>query len=194
MGRAVETTSSLANYLKEIWAFGRMTSTMVQRIAYKSVSDHEEGGLPRSPEPLQVLARLGASGAQPQHCEEEMQARVGQAHPQPDVLTVQLPMKSLKRRNGERVEEDVSHSIVAPFEMFSFLYTNYPENFARRFLGGAGARIEDASVLLRNFWAQVPETDGRKQRIAQEFVKRDDIADENEIWERAIPISIHGAP
>ena len=97
-----------------------------------------------------------------------MQAKVAAAHPQPNVLEFACTMRSLKRNaEGREMEVEAKHGIIAPFEMFNFLWPNYPESFRRRLLGGAGAQIDNAADVLRNFWSEVPDSDQRKREMAE---------------------------
>ena len=102
--------------------------------------------------------------------------------------------------------------MVLPHELFAFLYSYYPRNFATRFLGGGTASIANAATHLRSvfngplyaivcvndldtpksFWSAIPDTDPRKRQIAEIYVERADIANVDEIWGRAVPIDIHG--
>ena len=163
----------------------------------KNVCISEEpgvGGIMRStsPEMLEMLASLGTSGRNPQHCHAELQTRLGHSFGHMAVMTFKCPMLSLKRREGEQLHTMADHGIVLPFEFFSMLYGSYPESFAKRFLGGNGATIARAPEMLRRFWAQVPDGDPRKVVIARELMKRPDINRVEDIWDRAIPISFHG--
>lgn len=40
--------------------------------------------------------------------------------------------------------------MVLPHQIFGYMYEHHPDNFAIRFLGGAGARVADAANLLRS--------------------------------------------
>ena len=152
------------------------------------------GGIMRhtSPPLLKILSELGASGRSPQHCHEELQARVRMMFRPMDVMRFKCPMLSLKRVMGKQMRINANHWIVLPFNFFAELFQNAPTEFARSFLGGGDATIADASRLLRGFWANVADDDPRKIRIAEENLKRPDVNAVDEIWERAIPISIHG--
>ena len=48
-----------------------------------------------------------------------------------------------------QVECEVEHSVVLPYEIFSFLYHKAPRSFAARFLGSSEVDVADASAELR---------------------------------------------
>ena len=105
-----------------------------------------------------------------------------------------------------------------PFEVFSYLYHHYPDNFAARFLGSEEASVDNAAtclrsasvayasalcvcmcvfrcgtILSRSFWDSIPNNDPRKRQILEEVLpKKDDVLTEDELWARAVPIDIHG--
>ena len=95
--------STLVSWLQEMWAFGLMAATTVQKVAAKCVADHSDENGPTSPQDLVALAEIGASGASPQHAHENLANNVRKAHGAPDPLTFKQEMLSLKRRNGQQV-------------------------------------------------------------------------------------------
>ena len=52
--------------------------------------------------------------------------------------------------------------------------------------------IGQAPEVLRRFWAGVPDADPRKEAVARVFGERDDVVGLNDLWARAVPISLHG--
>ena len=183
--------SSLANYLLEAWGVGLMAAAEVQRIAFRAVRDHEQDGQRTSPDALVELAELGNSGANPQHVRDQLVTRLRRRF-MPNLVSFKLPMLSLKRHEGERLETEADCSMMAPFVFFSVLWNRYPSSFAKRFLGGGDATPANASDKLREFWSQVPESDPRKRMLAEKLMEREDIESEADIWGRAIPITLYG--
>lgn len=59
-----------------------------------------------------------------------------------------------------------------------------------QFLGGAP--LADAKPVLRDVWAKVPDFDPRKVDIRKAYADHEDIANDAEIWKRAVPIGAHG--
>ena len=184
--------SRLAQYLLESFGFGFMFATEVQEVASRAVDDHKEDGVSTSTEDLEYLAGLGSSGVHPQNCAAELRGYMRRTHAPPAIGEFDMPQKRLKRRAGLQEEIPTVHKALYPFEMFNHLWTKFPASLGRRFLGGAEGTPEAAERALRAFWARVPDDDPRKQELAREMVKRDDIPNEDAIWGKAIPITIHG--
>lgn len=162
-------------------------------IAKKAVDDHRNtvSGLPTSPDLLLSLANMGSQGLHPQHCHEQLLALVqklmpNMIHPAPFTCT----MKSLKRREGERLDVDIEHCLVNPFEYFAYLWEHHPVKFAKQFLGCESA--ESAGDALQGWWGQLLPDDPRKQMVEEACMHRDDIAGPQDIWRRCVPISLHG--
>ena len=183
--RVVSTVSGLASWLLEQWAFGIMAATMLQRIAKFTVGDHEH-----SPQPLVHLAGLGTGGVNPQHCHEELKRYVSDEPGLPEAMTVKVPMKSLKRKDGEQIEVDADLSFHAPHLVFEALYKNFPASFFRRFTGPGSQ--DDPEAANRAFWASVLDDDPRKQAILDVALRRDGVVDEHVLWGKTCAIDIHG--
>ena len=184
--------SPLFKYMIDNWAWGLWTATTVQAVAWQTVQSHTINGVPQSPDDIQALAALGTNGLHPQHCHSQLLNMLGVAVTiAPFVFP--LSLLTLKRRHGARVVADSTHSMVSPFEYFSFLWTEKRDGFARMFLGGGGAPTTvEARERLRGWWRGVPDANPCKEQVARELVQRDDVGGVQDIWSRAVPIIIHG--
>ena len=182
---AARTESELARYLEEMFAFGLMSAMMVQVIAAKAVSDHEN-----SPEDLKALASLGAHGTHRSNCHRDLiHLLQNQIDIVPSPMPVNIPMKNLKKRtiDGAVVVEQAT-SMIAPQEVFSTLYHKKPGAFARRFLGTDS--VDNAGDTLAAFWDSVPEHDPRKGALRRAWAERGEGA-EDLLWRRAVPLALH---
>lgn len=189
----LERRSSLAEFLIGEWAFGLLTATMVQRIAALAVADHTVDGNSTSPSHLDELAALGTAGANPQNCHRELQAKTGRRVGTPNPLRFVLELLSLKRHEGNRIKVGVQHGMVAPHEFFAYLYRQHPAAFIKRFLGGVADTMAGAGAALQGFWRQVPDDDPKNIHLKKELLAtRGDLVDEDDLWSRAVPISLHG--
>lgn len=45
---------------------------------------------------------------------------------------------------------EADNAMPCPFEVFSYLYHHYPDNFAARFLGSEEASVDNAATCLRS--------------------------------------------
>ncbi len=176
--------SKLAKHLVERWAFGLKAATEVQLMAQLAIEDHDN-----SPEHLVQLGRLGTTGRHPNHCHVELTRQMRAVRTLPAPLTFSLPLKSLKRLHGAQIVVDSDYSLYHPGVMFNELFHNFRSLFDRLFLGEVGI---NPAVALRRFWSGVPEADPRKKAIRDEFMSRNDVLFEADLWERAVPIVLHG--
>ena len=179
--------SGLALYLKDQFLLHAMPASQVQTIAYKSVHDHDG-----SPAELVALAELGTSGAHPSNCHEELKGIIlRELRGLPRPMSVKHPMRRVKPKPGEPLEGEMGHSFMRPGEWFHWLHTHFPVAFSERFLGCPDGHA-NPSVPLRRFWDSIPHDDPRKREIAAAMVGNYDIECEGDLWNRAVPIIIHG--
>ena len=82
------------------------------------------------------------------------------------------------------------HAAVRVWDTIGCLYGNLPSVFGRLFLGPDGHL--DPGAALRRFWAQVPVWDTRRQRLLDAMLPRPDIAGEDDLFSRAVPLVLHG--
>jgi len=78
----------------------------------------------------------------------------------------------------------------APHDVIGTLYETYPRGFAKHVLGREA--LADTDTCLSEFWANVPDTDPRKQFLEETFVGRPGVSSERELWRKAVPIALHG--
>jgi len=180
-------TSRLAAYLKERFSWGLMPAVLVQVVAGLAVEDHED-----SPEELKRLARLGSDGKYPNHCHQELVELLKSTSQLPDPTAIHVPMKTPKRKligDNPPPDMELETTMMAPFQVFGDMYHQHPRAFAQRFAG-----VDDIAQVpnaLKKFWQEVPEDDPRKAPLRQALLSRPDLS-EDSMWERAVPIAIHG--
>ena len=182
-----ENESKLGQCLMELWAFGEMSATRVQRIAMAATQDHAQ-----SPPLTHKLARLGCSGNHASNINRDLMTLAEGRRPDvPKPLEFNVPMvyKRFKRGPIVDISSGGEHSMNAPFEWFAYLFKKHPCSFRDRFLGGQQGDIGD---MLEGFWNAIPEADGRKAHLRLEFQKRPDYTDARSCFRRAIPLVLHG--
>ena len=106
------------------------------------------------------------------------------------IVEFEIPQKSLNVREGGPNIESTKHNFINPFEWFSTLFFHFPRIFAKQFLGPS-ATIASAGAMLKAFWMQVPDHDERKTEVANVYPALLGIP-LAQIWERVVPISVHG--
>ena len=177
--------STLADYLQELWAFGLMPATQVQKIAALAVDDHDT-----SPGNLVSLANLGARGKFPSNCHRDLTAKLARYSFMPSPMPFELPMLNLKKKQlGDEATEIMETAMEAPHEVFAALFKSAPDVFAKKFLGVDS--IGQAKYTLKAFWAKVPDSDPRKGDLREAWNARGGGSEEL-LWESAIPLSLHG--
>ncbi|CAL1161863.1 unnamed protein product [Cladocopium goreaui] len=121
-----KTTSELANFLVEEWAWGHISPQMAQQVASKACSDMQHA----APTPLQSLAKLGGGYA------NKMSAALiaNQKSKLPQPFVVQLPYKK-----GNQMQK-----LLLPHELFASIYQHYYDTFQNVLVGPPG--------YLQEFW------------------------------------------
>ena len=153
--------SALGELLLELWAFGELSATRVQKISAAAIQDHSD-----SPELLHHLAKCGASGRQPSNIHRSLCTFIKRRAPEvPQPLDFHLPMVFKRFKKGPTVGVNgAMHSMEPPFHWFAFLYGQSQIDFRNRFLGGRGGNIGD---VLENFWNGIPDSDPRNIHLRQ---------------------------
>ena len=115
-----KTTSELASFLVEQWAWGHISPQMVQQVASKACADMKHA----APTPLQSLAKLGGGYA------NLMSAALiaSQKSKLPDPFVIQLPYKK-----GNHMQK-----FLLPHEVFASIFDNYYETFQNVLVGPPG--------------------------------------------------------
>ena len=183
----VSVDSNLGSYLIERWSWGLLPATEVQKLASLAISDHA-----KSPKQLVTLSKLGSSGSQPSHCHHELLNLLNDIEILPNVHIFDVPVPTPKKDfESENVIVNRSTGMIAPFDYFATLYHSWPAQFADRMLGTPS--LSDAGDMLLKFWKGVPSNDVRKTSIREHYLnKLSIVSSEEELWRRAIPISLHG--
>ena len=121
-----KTTSELASFLVEQWAWGHISPQMVQQVASKACADMQHA----APTSLQSLAKLG--GGYANLMSSALIAR--QRSKLPDPFIIQLPYKK-----GNQMQK-----CLLPHEVFASIFHNYFETFKNVLVGPPG--------YLQDFW------------------------------------------
>ena len=145
--------SKLAAYLKEEWAFGRMSPQQAQLIAKHACSDLTSAlafgkklGIEVSQPDLERLDTLGAGGLHPGNMHRDMERTIDSTG-LPDLMPIRLPVKD-KQNDTVVLDEQF---ILFPHMLFSYLYHNFQSVFIARLLCMAGD--------IEAFWEGVAHTD-----------------------------------
>lgn len=165
--RAAEQTppSSLARVLLTKWAWGDISTPMLQQIAQAAVQDgasHVE---------LVKLAKLGHSGQYPGNMHAELARKLAKSHVAECLRDVRVHLKSL----GQGVLS-ATHSVLLPHELFAAMYREHHDKFVEHLLGGA-----DENIGL--FWDAMSD---HPCYVQHPLRKRQDHCT------TCIPISVHG--
>ena len=92
-GVTVDQPSLLAEWLKEQWAWGKMSPQLVQHVAALAKRDMVAANATNIPEDLHKLSMLGTEGAHANNCHRDLQALVANVSKLPEPLQIFLPMK-----------------------------------------------------------------------------------------------------
>lgn len=130
--------SSLAVFLVKQWAWGHLSSPMLQKIAFHALQDgaaHAD---------LQKLARLGTSGMHQQNIHTELVRCLHEQSTTRSLSTMQVYVKQM--HTHVRCEQHV----LLPHELFAALYHNHRDAFTKRMLGGDPANIAKWWTAMHN--------------------------------------------
>ena len=169
---SIEVRSWAGEWLLKEWTEG-MPASQVQRAAQKILWEvKSSGGVPNAT--LEKLASLGNSGESPNHCKEQLETYFNSIVKPVPVDTKSVPLKLHK---GDAAgPKNIDQGYLLPHKWIKHLYNNFPEEFAKCYLGTAG-RIEE-------FWDGVPKDDPR--RTESSIFSRDDYRS------KAIPLILYG--
>jgi len=135
--------SELVRQLLDKWAWGELTTPVVQQIAAAAFKDLQDGRCENQQALAEVrrLATLGAAGRSPQHVHEQLVRSLGEV---PMTATTMLPLPVAANNPAGYVVRDVG--VLMPHEHFACLYANYSRAWHEVFCPGG-------STGLRSFWA-----------------------------------------
>ena len=158
--------SALGKLLVELWAWGDISSPMVQRIADAAVADgatHKE---------VLALQELGSHGKHLRNVHQQLVAKVSSGHLTQAVSEHKIYMK--KAAGGIVFTQ---HTMLLPREVFSTIYHCHKDVFLQRFCGGALSNI-------KAFWKAMrgnPAYESHPMNISSP-----------EHVDKCIPLSLHG--
>ena len=125
-GVTVDQPSLLAEWLKEQWAWGKMSPQLVQHVAALAKRDMVAANATNIPEDLHKLSMLGTEGAHANNCHRDLQALVANVSKLPEPLQVFLPMK-LKGNQALQ-------SIMLPHMVMHHVWVHYQSYWQNFFL------------------------------------------------------------
>ena len=162
--------SALVDYLLKQWSWGHMSPQQVQKICHLAMLDFRKyvdaGDAPE----LERVARIGDSGALPNHCNRDLQNILTRTH-LPDPYCFNLVCKT----SQPGVHAPLQFSCLLPHEWFAAVHSHYKPFFDKHICAGT----DD----MEAFWRDV----------AAHPVLRDNVATEVPDWRsKFIPISLHG--
>lgn len=159
-------TSCLAAFLISRWAWGDISTPMVQAIAACAAQDGAAG------DDLQRLARLGNSGRYKQNMHTELVRHLGESHLSGCLRSSLVPLKV----PGSSTITSLETLILLPHEVFASLYEHHQEAFVERLLGGSADKITE-------FWSDMTSHPG---------FARHPLKDRADYTTRCVPLSVHG--
>ena len=118
-------SNSLATLLVHKWAWGEMSTPLVQQIAAAAVEDGAAG------HDIKVLAGLGSKGRYPGNMHREL---VNHMHPT-FVEDAMAQTQAHYRLDHFRGITTLTHQVLLPHTLFHCLFTHHPEAFRDRILG-----------------------------------------------------------
>ena len=146
---AAEAPSHLAQWLLEQIAWGHLSASQGQKIAYMVTKD-----VPDAHPAIQKFARIGTSGSNPANTWRDLQRWVGE--PQFPLRQVELPLQF-----GVKKVKQSDVSILWPHEMFAALYTRYRDAWASYINPDAAAAFWNTMGSTELFRAHPLSTDPR---------------------------------
>jgi len=158
-------SSALARRLLEMWAWGSLTASSVQRLAASALQD---GAVHAD---VRVLAKLGKSGELPNHCARDLMQLLKNNPLRDCVATFDATVKT-----STLMTKAVKLPIMYPHQLFSCAYHAYPSKFREIFLGGDEANAQ-------KFWNAM-----RAHPAAESHI----VFKEPERQQRTIPFMLHG--
>ena len=121
----------LASSLLELWAWGSLSATGLQKLAQAASAD----GSPSAA--TAALARIGSSGKQPSHCQRDLLWLLRKHLPaQPRTVAVSVPLAGGKDDEAARL---VTQPYLPLHRAFAHSFEHYPSQFARTWGTRAGA-------------------------------------------------------
>ena len=166
-------SSELVGYLVNMWAWGLMSTPMLQTIAAKASADMQakaEGKLDLRE--IEVLARIGASGSQSKNCLRDLERHLQEPFLNQALYPFDMPMRSPACR---WVVAPRRQEVLLPHAVFSLMYETRRDEFRTRFVGESGA--------LEAFWGAL---DGGP-------LVQDNPACSGAHWRsKLIPLGVHG--
>ena len=158
--------SVIADFLICRWAWGDISTPMVQAIAECATKDGAAG------DDLQMLARLGSSGKYKQNMHAELVRNLGESHVSGCLRSSFVPLKI----PGSVTIRSVETLVLLPHEVFACLYEHHQEAFMERLLGGSTENIA-------RFWSEMKSHPG---------FARHPLKDRQDHATKCVPLSIHG--
>jgi hypothetical protein len=155
------TPSCLTRLLLELWAWGVLSSPLVQTISDAAVKEIIAAGGHPSQSLLQMQA-IGTAGANPNLCRRDLVRKFAMAKSYLSSLVVRVPCVPVKKI-GEWLVHLTDVPVVMPNEMFEHLWENFPIRF-QELLGGG----------LRAFWSKVRDI---ARHGSDAFTRREDELD-----------------
>ena len=158
-------SSKLGHMLLEQWAWGEISALQVQRTAEAALADgatHPQ---------LTRLASLGASGVHKGNCHRDLLKYLDTYMEMPTTVHCRIPLV---------FDEGVQHvglEVLPVHRMVAFMFKHFPDEWALRFTGGAGAVSE--------FWNNVREDDPKWEAWQGDLALRD-------YKNKCIPLALHG--
>jgi hypothetical protein len=160
--------SQLFWFLVELWSWGLMSASMVQRICFKAYQD----GL--SHHEIKAGAALGSEGRHPGNIRAELLRLVGRSAPdRPVVAKADIPVRI--RRGTSFGLKITQQAFMLPHQMINTVYTNFQRAWRERILGPDGAQS--------SYWDNLNPLDPRRRECGV-FNKPD-----YRRW--AIPLAFH---
>lgn len=159
--------STLARQLLEGWCRGEMSPQQVQSLAHAALKDLQQVSPTCSMPDLVNLAKLGSYGENPSNCHRELLALVEPIVKLPQPYRQKLPFKEPLN--------DQEQAFFLPHELFSKMYTEYPEQFK--------ASLVPSQDNLAEFWSQMqhnPQWEGHELRTRPGFERL------------CVPLGLHG--
>ncbi|CAE7708841.1 unnamed protein product [Symbiodinium sp. CCMP2592] len=163
----VQTKSHLAKILLERWCRGEISPQQVQTLAHAALKDMKQVSPESSMPELENLAKLGDYGHCPNNCNKELLALVEPKVKFPQPYHQQVPFK--------QPLYDQDQAFFLPHEIFSKMYTEYPQQFK--------ASLVPSDQHLEDFWSQMqhnPRWEGHELRSRADF------------RHKAVPLGLHG--
>ena len=168
--RSTEQASSGGSALSELllrnWAWGHMSTPMLQSIAQAACKDGSQG------HDIRFLASLGSAGLYPGNMHQELQRRLCNDFVSQSLTSVHVFMK---KANGGGIV-GTQHAMLLPHELFATLHQHYPDKFKDHILGGNLEKI-------KRFWASMTEHPSYQSHPCKQRADH---------TTRCVPLGLHG--